>query len=785
VFALTAYAYCESIGRYDYIKYLPPTEPKFVLQARASEEVRLFGDPENDLSPVDGIDDTRAARLLELSRHFSPLMFRNTPYSRPVDFRKILESNPRLYVDRWNNATDLLAEEARPETHTILFDGPSSGPEDQQLRELLSSVCSARAGGASASDEPLTVMFWDTPGEDERTWKQAYTGNVEDSFRREYSENTKIYAHPFVVGDSGGGYELIMQYWFYYPFNDGANNHEGDWEHINVVITVRSDTPGLLEGEELREVLTDRPLSDLIISRAEYYFHHYVMAVDYIRMGAYADSSSFEDHKQKHAGTYRNENKLWNEVRLRANHPVASTHPLAFIGGDNKGSDQILAMPGGKNRDSHGTYPFPGIYKSVGALNATEMISGDVNTGRALLNQRAYDTYLGEGEIEILPDVEQLLPLVVRDDSIGAVARSRWAWLLLPVRWGFPASPSPGAGILKQADTGNISPVGPAYNSAWNRVGACKGYSSYKPHVFDAALHLDFQEYLHNRLGVFNVLVVGVRAIPPVNLAVSAVSFIKKQWKNVEELFGRRDDGIGLFPLFKPGRIPFRRMGFGVGLYPFVADDEIADVLVDALEEDQPSVPPGVVKQQTREVSWGIEVNFYVGKRIVSENLYRISKSRLLLRDDKTGVGADTRTWSAKLHQKGYSGALRFNLRDGQFQPFVKSGLGLSTYRLSEIEASSSEPGKEPTSRMDWVDNPSVLNPWRAFWDGNRFPHSWLPNEFLMGAGLEFIPFVHYGGHRWFSGYDYGIKLEYVHTITNSHRSLSQGRVNLVVTISH
>jgi len=26
----------------------------------------------------------------------------------------------------------------------------------------------------------------------------------------------------------------IIQYWMFYPYNDASNNHEGDWEHINV-----------------------------------------------------------------------------------------------------------------------------------------------------------------------------------------------------------------------------------------------------------------------------------------------------------------------------------------------------------------------------------------------------------------------------------------------------------------------------------------------------------------------------------------------------------------------
>lgn len=35
--------------------------------------------------------------------------------------------------------------------------------------------------------------------------------------------------------DPGNVYTVI-QYWFYYPFNDASNIHEGDWEHIAVIV---------------------------------------------------------------------------------------------------------------------------------------------------------------------------------------------------------------------------------------------------------------------------------------------------------------------------------------------------------------------------------------------------------------------------------------------------------------------------------------------------------------------------------------------------------------------
>ena len=63
-------------------------------------------------------------------------------------------------------------------------------------------------------------------------------------------------------------------------------------------------------------------------------------------------------------------NAWWDEEET-----IVNTHPICYVGADNKGLDQLLAAPGGKNRDSHGTYPFPGLYKDIGPGGATEQIN--------------------------------------------------------------------------------------------------------------------------------------------------------------------------------------------------------------------------------------------------------------------------------------------------------------------------------------------------------------------------------------------------------------------------
>ena len=61
------------------------------------------------------------------------------------------------------------------------------------------------------------------PGCDYNRWAQRLT------------EGTRpvVYAH--VVGEAGFPGKLALQYWFFYPFNDFNNTHEGDWEMIQLV----------------------------------------------------------------------------------------------------------------------------------------------------------------------------------------------------------------------------------------------------------------------------------------------------------------------------------------------------------------------------------------------------------------------------------------------------------------------------------------------------------------------------------------------------------------------
>jgi len=66
------------------------------------------------------------------------------------------------------------------------------------------------------------------PGCDYELWARRITADTEPT----------VYAH--VAQEAGYPDRLALQYWFYYPFNDWNNLHEGDWEMIQLVFDAGS-----------------------------------------------------------------------------------------------------------------------------------------------------------------------------------------------------------------------------------------------------------------------------------------------------------------------------------------------------------------------------------------------------------------------------------------------------------------------------------------------------------------------------------------------------------------
>jgi hypothetical protein len=706
------------------------------MQTKASLDLYLYGDPTHpdfrDVDPVDGIDDHRHAVLHKLGIKFAPHMVHNTT-NIPIDITRLMKEKTAfpLYIDTWDvslSKPELIKEESidfldlghpcPPELLGHLSEDIESlqslDSHDCRLLSLLHEFHPYHPTWPSLQNllqdvyyKPFNVIYFDMPSYDEASWKKLYEDEYTKALPQRFYDFAHTYVHPFIYEESqdqgqSERYELVFQYWFFYPTNDGGNNHEGDWEHINVIISPLSSVTRMLAADEIQGILQGQGLDtdvfeeQLVLKRVEYYFHHYVMLLDFSRPNVYLPQDQWQKEMGSLVAEKFGEGKIWKRIRHTAYWDDAktqiNTHPLCYIGADNKGWDQILSMPGGKNRDSHGTYPFAGIYKAIGPAGASEQIATFIDHRKYFQNasyrRKIDDKRRGRGgfirlndpdRITIVPDWERVLDLVIDVPK----ACLDWSWLVLPLRWGYPATASPFAGVVSHADTGNVSPIGPAYNNSWNRVGPGQGYDLYSPHRFPWLFPLDWVDTLQNNLGFLNLPVTTITNLPPFDLAwrIFAAPF--------RTVFGERQPTF-----YTQEQIPFRFAGITGGIsLQFIPDEFIILYATDPellleielliLETD-----PGIIGVDTRtnfiiesSVGGTYQFDLFMGKRLCSYNTFHHSRNQMIYELSLTNR-QEPFTLKSQLNLLEYSVSLRYNLATGAFQPYIKGGWGLSWYRL-------------------------------------------------------------------------------------------------------
>ncbi len=803
----------QEIPKTQYLEYEPLAPPRIIGQTRASEMLHLFGDPTDtayrDSSPRDGMDARRHALLLALAARFAPYMVKNTN-NIPVAFQRYITRGPAfpLYIDTWDvaagrgrllrtDSVDFAALARAPcgaATASDTTDRPSGERDDCRLLKVLHRFGPARSPADATEytavrpeQDLVHILYFDFPGQGPASWKAEFQKMISGEQAPQYQGFAKVYSHPFiseVANNSHGvaGYELVFQYWFFYPYNDSGNKHEGDWEHINVVLTRREHATAPLSRAEIGSILAG-PAADerLVIRRVEYYFHHNVFLMDYTAPNVYLPKKAWEDELHRMQPERLGERWLWHQIRKRAYLDAAetrvNTHPLVYIAGDNKGLDQILAVPGGTNRDSHASYPFPGLYKDIGPTGASEEITKGVNfrrvvadSGRGALERMI--RYDDPTKIELVPDWERVWPLVLSDPEV----RRQWSWLVLPIQWGYPATKSPFAGVIKHIDTGNLSPLGPSYNGGWNHTGPAPGYALYEPHRFSSLFAVGYQDNLVNSWGFLNLTYPTLSLLPPFDLIRHLLSLPSRAF--------RRHRGPTFFP---KERFPFRFVGGSVGVSMNFSGDAFTSLLllpnqaadIDSIIRRTDSV---TIKQSARvatAISAFGELDLYVGHRFVSENAVRHSRTKLeadFVLPSQGRAGNVT----GQLEMWEYAGSVRYNVLTEAVQPFVKVGYGLSWYRLTGI-AFDAEPLAHPDT--PWLRRPSL-----------RSPGSLLPNTWHVGAGLEVLPIRNYGSA--FRGIDVGLRLDgalYFHSLGFQSRGIfvplpdpgvTRGQINSSITVS-
>lgn len=799
----------EEVPRDEYLKFIPLDYPRLVQQNASTDELNLYGDREDpayrDVDPVDGIDDARHAVLTSLAVRFAPFLVQNTE-DIPTNFDTYVENAPSfpLTIDTWNVSTE---EPRLVETEQIDFaklgrgSCSSSGDagltprssetfvgglEDCKLRELLAEFSPWAPGNrrlthplVRARPDQFSVLFFNFPGEGAGTWKKAYRAEYEKTPVARRAGFPHAYVHPFlerVENEEGSsvGYELVLQYWFFYPTNDGGNNHEGDWEHLNVLIAPRSRVKQALSAETVQGILTgELPATDdaddpLVIRRTDYYFHHFVMTLDYTAPDVYAGRREWKADVARRPRARFQEQEVWKHIRRMAyvddDETVVNTHPFAYIGADNKGLDQVLAVPGGKNRGSHGTFPFPGRYANIGPAGATEQISVSVDPRRYLARLRSGDRSMGpefrrgsvlgladRSRLRIVPDWERVVDLADGD----AVVRRHWSWLLLPIRWGYPATASPFAGIVPHSDTGNAAPVGPSFSTGWNVSGPAPGFHSYEPHTLPSVFPLAFQDGFRNDLGFLNLTFPVILNLPPLDFATRIAAYPFK-W-----VLGRND------PVFYPrDGVPFRFVGLSSGvsvqrfgedfsslaLNPAQFDQFVLRFVGHLLESgfDSTTTVTRATNFKTDSVEPFYQMAFYIGDRFTSENTVRNARSSFGVRAEFNNV-PDYR-YSADIDFWEYAGSLRYGLTPWRLQPYVKGGYGWSWYRLENVSANGVP--FEPAI-TDWIK-----------------PDGIWPNTWHLGIGIELVPWKRVG--KLPRGAELAFRVEYARYWQNLGLDLSK-----------
>ena len=759
-------AWPQEIPRHEYLRYVPLEDPRIIRQTDASARLHLYGDRASpgyvDVDPTDGMDDRRAEVLHELGVRFAPFMVQNTE-SIPMDFKLFGRGNPfPLHIDMWNTAMglDLVQLESIDWLNVAADPCTADNPRahDCRLLELLREYhpddpASAleRTAAIEPQTKPFQVLWVDFPGKDPKSWKDEYVNPFNDQLRDRYRGFLKTYVHPFleeVEGLQGSeGYQLILQYWFFYPYNDGGNNHEGDWEHIHVIVSPKSrvtqpalsevDIQRMLDGEWLDDLGEDQ----LVIKRVEYYFHSNVATFDYSSPSVYGSRAEWERDVAGQVREHSSSEMFWKYMRGLAYEDLEetriNTHPVAYIGADNKGLDQLLAAPGGANRDSHGTFPMPALYKDVGPLGAAETVNDFFDHKKyfardpdALSRINRFDrggvVFLGDpATVEIVPDYERVIDLVMTDVEV----RQAWAWLVLPMRWGYPASESPGAGIVANAETGNLSIPGPAFNTGWNRSGANVQYQTYAPHALPRLFPLSLQDNFVNDWGFLNATLPTLSMLPPFDIIWRLFAL------PIRLLFQDLDP-----TLYPSETIPFRFVGLTGGVtvedIPFdyfellLNPDQFPEVLENLALHitenggDSTTVAVDATNIDETAVTPLFQLQLYFGDHFASTNTLRHSRSTIGRTLQFNNV-EEPFTLSGELSLWEYMGGLRYSILTGGIQPYVKGGYGLSWYRM-ENTTTNGEPLENAESK--WVRKPSLIP-----------LENLLPNTWHIGGGLELI----------------------------------------------
>ena len=257
------------------------------------------------------------------------------------------------------------------------------------------------------------------PGKTPKEWNDTYLGSgpyagsnfSNIAYVHMYTRNVTTYTDPVTV----------IQYFYFYPYNDWWNNHEGDWQRIDVVVSSSDPNTATILG-------------------VEYRFH--TLWANY-----YKDWSISPGLTDSFVFNPRNSLKL--SPGPTRNGIVQYTHPVVYVGAG-----------------SHAGYPVGGIVPLPVTTNEEHM----THTGLVLSTQ-ADDTHINLWErydLQLLPE-----PKLNNTDNMGLA--DTMSWLGARIRWGTPQVDGP---ALSETPfiPGHISPRKGPYNSNSYDWGVSRGW---------------------------------------------------------------------------------------------------------------------------------------------------------------------------------------------------------------------------------------------------------------------------------------------------------------------
>lgn len=265
-------------------------------------------------SPLSAEEEAQEAGP-RLARRFNPAMAFTTRDIWPVEVR---------YA--WADGADLIARVLGPDGHTV---------REYVAREHANLVDNDWGDLPQIDEAGQPIHYFvDAPGDDRldrgvsrwvRRWRAIMQGD-DTNLRSnpaalEYAPTQ--YAHLFWWNRDRG--LLAIQYWFYFPYNEWINHHEGDWEHINVILR----GPPTLRGDA-----GFRPVG------YQFFFHNYTLEPDeVIRVASASARDTRDDHVVVYTGG-RSRFLMWTGQQSGGSYPLPGLYPRAGGGiGDMKPSD--------------------------------------------------------------------------------------------------------------------------------------------------------------------------------------------------------------------------------------------------------------------------------------------------------------------------------------------------------------------------------------------------------------------------------------------------------------